>query len=65
MTNEFKRNEIRQELRGEPKNNFAVAIDGKTWKVFGSKMTADKVAATLRWKGKTASVYMTGAAVSI
>ena len=65
MKNEFKQNELRHELRHEPANNFAVAIDGKTWKVFASRAVANKVAATLKFKGKAATVYVTGASVSI
>ena len=60
---EFKRREMEHEL-GHETNNYAVAIDGKTWKVFGSKSHAEAVARSLQNKGKKASVHETGAPVS-
>jgi len=57
----FKRKEIEFELRNEPKNNYQVSIDGRTWKVFADKAHADAVARKLRAKGKKAEVYVTGA----
>lgn len=52
-----------QELAHET-NNYAVAIDGKRWKVFASKSHADAVARSLQAKGKNATVHETGASVS-
>ena len=49
-----------QELAHET-NNYAVAIDGRTWKVFASKNHAQAVARSLQNKGKKASVHETGA----
>ena len=49
-----------QELAHET-NNYAVAIDGRTWKVFASKNHAQAVARSLQNKGKNASVHETGA----
>ena len=60
---EFKRREMEHEL-GHETNNYAVAIDGKTWKVFGSKSHAEAVARSLQNKGKKASVHETGAPIS-
>jgi hypothetical protein len=60
---EFKRREMEHEL-GHETNNYAVAIDGKTWKVFGSKSHAEAVAKSLQNKGKKATVHATGAPVS-
>ena len=61
MNYEFKNNEIKSELRGEPRNNYAVEIDGKTWKVFSSKFRADKAAWTISLRGSKTRVYVTGA----
>ena len=60
---DFKRDEMEHEL-GHETNNYAVAIDGKTWKVFGSKSHAEAVARSLQNKGKKASVHETGAPIS-
>jgi hypothetical protein len=49
-----------QELAHET-NNYAVAIDGRTWKVFASKNHAQAVARSLQNKGKKATVHETGA----
>jgi hypothetical protein len=57
---EFKRREMEHEL-GHETNNYAVAIDGRTWKVFASKNHAQAVARSLQNKGKNASVHETGA----
>ena len=57
---EFKRQEMEHEL-GHETNNYAVAIDGRTWKVFASKNHAQAVARSLQNKGKKASVHETGA----
>ena len=48
-----------QEL-GHETNNYAVAIDGKTWKVFADKRQADNIARSLQAKGKNATVQLTG-----
>jgi hypothetical protein len=60
---DFKRAEMEHEL-GHETNNYAVAIDGKTWKVFGSKSHAEAVARSLQNKGKKATVHETGAEIS-
>lgn len=60
---DFKRDEMEHEL-GHETNNYAVAIDGKTWKVFASKSHAQAVARSLQNKGKKASVHETGSPVS-
>lgn len=57
---DFKRREMEHEL-GHETNNYAVAIDGRTWKVFASKNHAQAVARSLQNKGKKASVHETGA----
>ena len=57
---EFKRREMEHEL-GHETNNYAVAIDGRTWKVFASRNHAEAVARSLQNKGKKASVHETGA----
>jgi hypothetical protein len=59
----FKRKEIEFELRNE-KNNYAVAIDGKVWKVFADERQAVNIARSLQRKGKKATVHLTGANVS-
>lgn len=59
---DFKRKELEYELRNEPKNNYQVNIDGKSWKVFASKEQAEKAARTIERKyNKKASVHLTGA----
>lgn len=60
---DFKRREMDAEL-GHEKNNYAVYIDGRSWKVFGDKGHAEAVARKLRMKGKKAEVKITGAPVS-
>ena len=60
---DFKRDEMEHEL-GHETNNYAVAIDGKTWKVFSTKSHAESVAKKLQAKGKKASVHPTGSPVS-
>jgi hypothetical protein len=60
---DFKRKEIEHELRHE-KNNYAVAIDGKVWKVFADEQQAKNIARSLERKGKKATVHLTGANVS-
>lgn len=60
---EFKRREMEHEL-GHETNNYAVAIDGRTWKVFATKSHAEAVARSLQNKGKKASVHETGSPVS-
>ena len=57
---DFKRREMEHEL-GHETNNYAVAIDGRTWKVFADKNHAQAVARSLQNKGKKASVHETGA----
>ena len=42
-------------------NNYAVAIDGKTWKVFADQKQAQNIARSLQSKGKNAKVHLTGA----
>jgi len=61
---DFKRREMEYELRNEPKNNYAVAIDGKVWKVFGDRQQAENIARSLVRKGKKATVHITGASIS-
>ena len=51
---------LEQELAHET-NNYAVAIDGRTWKVFASRNHAEAVARSLQNKGKKATVHETGA----
>ena len=36
---DFKKDQLRHELRHEPPNNFAISINGKQWKVFKGKGT--------------------------
>jgi hypothetical protein len=58
---EFKRRELDWELRNEPKNNYAVHINGRLWKVFADERQAENIARSLQRKGKDAKVYITGA----
>lgn len=51
---------LEQEL-GHERNNYAVAIDGRTWKVFADQRQAQNIARSLQAKGKNASVHETGA----
>lgn len=56
---EFKRRELDHEL-GHEKNNYAVSINGKQWKVFPNKQQAIKAASTIQMKyGKDTKVYAT------
>jgi hypothetical protein len=48
-----------QELAHET-NNYAVAIDGRTWKVFADQRQAENIARSLKAKGKNATVHPTG-----
>lgn len=61
---DFKKREIEYELRNEPPNNYAVIIDGKTWKVVADRRRAAKMVDTLRNRGKDARYAETGAPVS-
>lgn len=49
-----------QELAHE-RNNYAVTIDGRTWKVFADQRQAQNIARSLQAKGKKAAVSVTGA----
>ena len=49
-----------QEL-GHETNNYAVDIDGRTWKVFADQRQAQNIAKSLQTKGKNATVHPTGA----
>jgi hypothetical protein len=62
---DFKRREMEHEL-GHETNNYAVAINGKTWKVFASKSHAESVAKKMMMRdpSKKVSVHETGAEVS-
>ncbi len=60
---DFKRKELERELAHE-KNNYAVAIDGRVWKVFADEQQAKNIARSLERKGKKASIHLTGASVS-
>jgi len=60
---DFKRKELERELAHE-KNNYAVAIDGRVWKVFADERQANNIARSLQRKGKKATVHLTGANVS-
>lgn len=57
---DFKRREMEYELRNET-NNYAVAINGRVWKVFTDRQQAENIARSLRNKGKKAEVHVTGA----
>ena len=57
---DFKRREMDHEL-GHERNNYAVAIDGRTWKVFADQRQAQNIARSLKAKGKNATVHVTGA----
>jgi len=56
---DFKRREMDHEL-GHERNNYAVAIDGRTWKVFADQRQAENIARSLKAKGKNATVHETG-----
>jgi hypothetical protein len=60
---EFRNRERNAGLEDE-KNNYAVHVDGKQWKVFDDKQKAENIARSLTKKGKNAKVYVTGANVS-
>ena len=62
---EFKRREMEHEL-GHETNNYAVSINGKTWKVFGSRQEASRVSNSLerKYPDKKIGVHETGAPVS-
>ena len=57
------RDKMKHEL-GHETNNYAVMINGKTWKVFADKRQADNVARSLVNKGKDAYVSLTGASIT-
>jgi hypothetical protein len=51
MNGEFKRDFKRQEMEhelGHETNNYAVAINGKTWKVFGTRNHAESIARKIK-----------------
>ena len=60
---QFKRDELQHEL-GHEKNNYAVMINGKPWKVVADKSRAQKMVQTLIRKGKDARYAETGMPVS-
>ncbi len=60
---DFKKRELEYELRHE-KNNYAVTINGKPWKVVADRKRAEKMARTLVSRGKDAKVVITGAPIS-
>lgn len=60
---QFKRDELQHEL-GHEKNNYAVMINGKPWKVVADKSRAQKMVQTLIRKGKDAKYAETGMPVS-
>lgn len=62
---EFKRREMEHEL-GHETNNYAVAINGRTWKVFGTRNHAESVARKIQMRdpSKEVSVHETGSPVS-
>jgi hypothetical protein len=62
---DFKRRELEHEL-GHETNNYAVAINGKAWKVFATHSHAEAVARKIQMKdpSKKVSVHETGAAVT-
>ena len=59
-----KKRELEYELRNEPKNNYAVIINGKTWKIVSSEDRAKKMVNTLVGKGKDARYSETGQPVN-
>jgi len=61
---DFKKREIEYELRNEPPNNYAVYINDRKWKVVSNRQRAERMAQTLRNKGKDAKVHVTGEPVS-
>ena len=69
MRGEFKRDFKRQEMEhelGHETNNYAVSINGKTWKVFGTRSHAEAVARKIQMKdpSKKVGVHETGAEIS-
>lgn len=69
MRGEFKRDFKRQEMEhelGHETNNYAVSINGKTWKVFGTRSHAEAVARKIQMKdpSKKVGVHETGADIS-
>ena len=62
---EFKRQEMEHEL-GHETNNYAVSINGKTWKVFGSRQEANRVSNAMerKYPDKKIGVHATGAEIS-
>lgn len=61
----FKRDEMEHEL-GHETNNYSVSINGRTWKVFGTKSHAEAIARKIQAKdpNKKISVHATGAPIS-
>ena len=61
----FKRDEMEHEL-GHETNNYAVSINGKTWKVFGSRSHAEAIARKIQMKdpNKKVGVHETGEDIS-
>ena len=61
----FKRDEMEHEL-GHETNNYAVSINGKQWKVFGSRQEANRVSNAMerKYPDKRISVHATGAPIS-
>jgi hypothetical protein len=62
---DFRRAEMDQELAHE-RNNYAVNIDGRQWKVFYDKRRAENVARSImnKYPNKKVSVHPTGAQIS-
>lgn len=62
---EFKRQEMEHEL-GHETNNYGVSINGKMWKVFGSRQEANRVSNAMerKYPDKKIGVHATGAPVS-
>jgi hypothetical protein len=62
---DFKRQEMEHEL-GHETNNYAVSIDGRPWKVFGSRQEANRVSLSIerKYPTKKIKVHATGAPVS-
>jgi hypothetical protein len=62
---DFKRQEMEHEL-GHETNNYAVSINGKQWKVFGSRQEANRVSNAMerKYPDKKIGVHATGAPVS-
>ena len=62
---DFKRRELEHEL-GHETNNYAVAINGKAWKVFATRSHAEAVARKIQMKdpSKKVSVHETGSPVT-